>query len=80
MGQTHKKRGPTLNLLFEVLGNRVVQIQNEAHVKDVSVKLHSLYYFLKGPKFRKARNKDNAFYMFCTGAFRALAVRNGIKV
>ncbi len=43
---------------FEVLGNRVVQIQNEAHVKDVSVKLHSLYYFLKVPKFRKSKGQS----------------------
>ena len=40
---------------------------------NVSAKLHSLYYFLKFPKFRKARDKINAFYMYAP----ALLLRNG---
>ena len=63
--------GQNFDPLFEVLGNHVVQIGNEAHVVDVSVQLHSSYYFQKVPKFRKARNKINAFYMLCAGAFSA---------
>ena len=57
-----KKRGTKLiYLLFEVLGNHVVQIQNEAHVGNVSVKLHSSYYFRKFLSFEKQGIKLTLF-------------------